>query len=72
MDIKNSHITKKMIHGWRKTIYQEYLDLLSEKDREAKPVRRGIIRSVFHSGKIIHSGLTAEFMRDIYYYFLSI
>ena len=27
---------------------------------------------VFHSGKVIMSGLTADFMREVYYYFLSI
>ena len=55
------------------TIYQEYLDLLSEKDRESKLCeKRYNTFLVFHSGKIIHSGLTAEFMKDIYYYFLSI
>ncbi len=55
------------------TIYQEYLDLLSEKDREAKLCeKRYNTFLVFHSGKIIHSGLSAEFMKDIYYYFLSI
>jgi TATA-box binding protein (TBP) (component of TFIID and TFIIIB) len=55
------------------TTYQEYLDLLSIKDREAKMAdERYNTFLVFHSGKVIMSGLTADFMREVYYYFLSI
>ena len=53
--------------------YQDYLDLLSPKEQEAKiKEERYNTFLVFHSGKIIHSGLTAEFMRDVYYHFLEI
>lgn len=63
--------TEKWIDRW--TVYQEYLDLLPPKDQEAKltDVRYNTFL-VFHSGKVIMSGLTADFMRDVYYYFLSI
>ena len=55
------------------TTYQEYLELLSPKDRESKlKDERYNTFLVFHSGKVIMSGLTARFMREIYYYFLDI
>ena len=70
---------KKIIYddknGWQEnwTTYQEYLDLLPEKDRESKLAdERYNTFLVFQSGKIIHSGLTIRFMRDAYYYFLDI
>jgi len=53
--------------------YQEYLDKLSPKDRQTKlnnPRYNTFL--VFHSGKVIMSGLTSRFMRDVYSYFLSI
>jgi len=74
MDIKKLTY-KQSDDSWLEedTTYQEYLDLLSEKDRESKlGEKRYNTFLVFHSGKIIHSGLTSEFMRDVYYYFLSI
>jgi len=53
--------------------YQGYLDLLSSKDRDSKLNNdRYNTFLVFHSGKVIMSGLTADFMRDVYYYFLAI
>lgn len=55
------------------TTYKEYLDILSPKERETKlQSERHNTFLVFHSGKVIMSGLTADFMREIYYYFLSI
>jgi TATA-box binding protein (TBP) (component of TFIID and TFIIIB) len=55
------------------TTYQEYLDKLSVKDRQIKINNtRYNTFLVFHSGKVIMSGLTALFMKDIYYYFLDI
>ena len=55
------------------TTYQEYLDILNPKDRAIKlAAERYNTFLVFHSGKIIHSGLTENFMRDVYYYFLTI
>jgi TATA-box binding protein (TBP) (component of TFIID and TFIIIB) len=55
------------------TIYQEYLDLLTPKEREAKLKNsRYSTFLVFHSGKVIHSSITKEYMREPYYQFLSI
>jgi len=55
------------------TTYQEYIDILSPKEREVKlQADRHNTFLVFHSGKVIMSGLTADFMRDVYYFFLSI
>jgi hypothetical protein len=55
------------------TTYQEYLDLLSPKDADAKINNdRYNTFLVFHSGKCIHSGLTADFMRPAYNLFLKL
>lgn len=55
------------------TTYNEYLNKLSDKDRENKlKSSRYITFLVFHSGKIIMSGLTREFMRDEYKKFIDI
>ena len=55
------------------TSYKEYLDTLSDSDRESKLkyVRYNTFL-VFHSGKIIQSGLSADFMRDDFYEFCDI
>ena len=55
------------------TSYKEYLDTLSDSDRESKlkHVRYNTFL-VFHSGKIIQSGLSADFMRDDFYEFCDI
>jgi TATA-box binding protein (TBP) (component of TFIID and TFIIIB) len=61
--------------GWIETIipYSEYLDRLCPKMREKKLTKRRYNTFlVFHSGKVIMSGLTSEFMRETYYYFLDI
>jgi len=53
--------------------YQEYLDYLPIKERDAKiKADRYNTFLVFHSGKLIMSGIHADFMRDTYYYFLEI
>jgi TATA-box binding protein (TBP) (component of TFIID and TFIIIB) len=76
-DIRKMKI-KKMINedgNWIyiDTYYQEYLDLLSQKDREAKlKDTKYSTFLVFHSGKVIHSSITKEYMREPYYQFLSI
>ena len=57
----------------KQTTYLEYLNLLSPKERNAKLNKdRYHTFLVFHSGKVIMSGLTANFMRDVYYDFLGI
>lgn len=58
----------------RKTVpYQKYLDQLSPSAREAKLNHtRYNTFLVFHSGKIIQSGLSADFMRDDFYEFCDI
>jgi TATA-box binding protein (TBP) (component of TFIID and TFIIIB) len=73
MDIKKLTYTNS--HTWEEiwTTYQEYLNKLSEKDRQTKlKTSRYNTFLVFHSGKVIMSGLTYKFMIDIYYYFLDI
>ena len=75
-NISDMKIIKLIYDGsWKqsRTTYKEYLDILPEKDRKHKiEVQRYNTFLVFHSGKIIMSGLTSEFMEDIYYYFVNI
>lgn len=53
--------------------YSAYLDLLSVKERSAKlNVKRYNTFLVFHSGKVIMSGATADFMRETYNEFLDV
>lgn len=53
--------------------YGDYLKLLPEKEQHKKINKERYNTFLcFHSGKIIQSGLTAEFMRDAYNYFLRI
>jgi TATA-box binding protein (TBP) (component of TFIID and TFIIIB) len=55
------------------TTYSEYLDILDEKTRNAKvKEQRYNTFLVFHSGKVIFSGLTSDLMRDTYYTFTDI
>lgn len=73
MGIKKLTYTNK--NEWEQvdTTYQEYLDLLPTKEKESKlKEQRYNTFLVFHSGKVIMSGLTSEFMKDVYYYFLKI
>ena len=53
--------------------YDDYLAMLTPKDvaKKLKKVRYNTFL-VFHSGKIIMSGMEATFMRDVYYEFLDI
>lgn len=67
---------KKLIstsgEDWKEkwTTYQEYLDLLGEKERATKlKAKRYTTFLVFHSGNCICSGLTREFMEPVYEYF---
>ena len=70
---ENSKSSEKLEWTENWTTYQEYLDLLLQKDRESKMNdTRYNTFLVFHSGKVIMSGLEAEFMRDVYYHFLRI
>ena len=55
------------------TDYREYLSILDEKTRQKKQrEERYNTFLVFHSGKVIFSGLTAKFMRSTYYDFMRI
>lgn len=77
-DIKNMQIKKIIvkegnIFDEEIVKYDEYLNKLSDKERENKlKSDRYITFLVFHSGKIIMSGLTREFMRDEYKKFIDI
>jgi hypothetical protein len=52
-------------------IYKDYLDIISEKEKKQKlECQRYNTFLVFHSGKIIMSGLTSEFMEEIFYFFI--
>ena len=53
--------------------YDEYLSILTEKARVTKMKEtRYNTFLVFHSGKVIFSGLSYEYMRDTYYMFMNI
>jgi TATA-box binding protein (TBP) (component of TFIID and TFIIIB) len=55
------------------TTYNEYLSRLSEKEINKKLNKeRFVTFLVFHSGKVIQSGINASLSRDSYYYFLKI
>ena len=57
----------------KQTTYQEYLNLLGEKERTAKlKAKRYTTFLVFHSGMVIMSGLTAKFMEPVYTYFTNL
>lgn len=76
-DISTMKINKKEFvnDSWVScsTTYNEYLTGLTEKDRNIKLNKeRFFTFLVFHSGKVIMSGLTAEFMEDVYYLFIEI
>ncbi len=78
-DIRTMKV-KKMVYDndssnwvYTMTTYEEYLQLLTDKERDRKiKGDRYNTFLVFHSGKVIMSGLNAEFMRDKYYDFLKI
>jgi TATA-box binding protein (TBP) (component of TFIID and TFIIIB) len=53
--------------------YRDYLDMLPSKDVDKKlKKQRYNTFLVFHSGKVIMSGMEATFMKDVYYEFLDI
>ena len=53
--------------------YREYLDLLPEKEQTKKlKKKRHTTFLIFHSGKIIVSGLSDDFCRPVYYKFLEL
>jgi TATA-box binding protein (TBP) (component of TFIID and TFIIIB) len=76
-NISEMKITK-LVHtenNWTEydSTYSEYLNLLSEKEKNTKiNEERYNTFLVFHSGKVIMSGLTRDFMRKTYYFFLEI
>ena len=61
---------------WKKPVYvpyEDYLDMLPEKDVEKKlNKKRYNTFLIFHSGKVIMSGMEATFMKETYYKFLDI
>jgi hypothetical protein len=62
-------------HIWNEDsiLYEDYLTKLPEKERLKKLNKeRFNTFLVFHSGRVIFSGICAELMRDSYYYFLKI
>lgn len=68
---KMSHKDDKWVRSL--TTYEEYLDRLSEKEINKKLKKeRFVTFLVFHSGKVIQSGINASLSRDSYYYFLKI
>lgn len=77
-DIKNMQIKKLLVDDKNNfieetVIYDEYLNKLPEQERKNKlKSNRYITFLVFHSGKIIMSGLTREFMRSEYKNFIDI
>lgn len=73
--MKIKKITYEDIDDIRENIitYGDYLATLPEKDRLKKLNKeRFNTFLIFHSGSILYSGSTAEFMRDIYYEFIEI
>jgi hypothetical protein len=74
-NIENMKIVKLdyVNDDWVKSdgIYKDYLDIISEKEKKQKlECQRYNTFLVFHSGKIIMSGLTSEFMEEIFYFFI--
>jgi hypothetical protein len=57
---------------WEKkdVLYREFLDTLPEKEKQKKLTKQKYNTFlVFHSGRVIFSGMTSFFMRDVYYDF---
>ena len=72
-EMKIIKLTYNDKNGWVKSdgIYKDYLNILSDKEQKNKlSAQRYNTFLVFHSGKIIMSGLTKEFMEDVFYYFI--
>lgn len=72
MEVKKLvNTSEEWVESW--TTYEEYLSVIPEKDKQNKlNVDRYNTFLVFHSGKVIMSGLTHKFMKNVYYYFLDI
>ena len=73
--IYNMDDEEKGKDNWKQldTVYLEYLETLSEKDKMKKLNKdRYNTFLVFHSGKILMSSICAEFARETYYHFLKI
>jgi hypothetical protein len=76
-DIKTMKLKKLIFYDksiTEKTItYADYLDLLTEKDRQKK-LNKDRYNSFlcFHSGRIIESGIISEYMSSAYYKFIEI
>jgi TATA-box binding protein (TBP) (component of TFIID and TFIIIB) len=69
--IKNKLESEDWING--ETPYTDHLEFMTEKERNKKlNKRRFNTFLIFHSGRVLMSGLTADFMRDTYYEFLEI
>ena len=75
---KNELEVKKLVYeseDWKcvSSNYEEYLNVLDEKTRKKKiNEKRYNTFLVFHSGKVIFSGITSDFMKDTYYSFTKI
>ena len=72
MNITRMHIEEELLVV-EELPYQAYLDVLSPKDRQSKlTTERYNTFLVFHSGKVIMSGITDDLMRNTYSTFLDI
>ena len=54
------------------TVYGEFLNTLPEKERKKKEYDRYNTFLVFQSGKVIHSGISSEYMKKAFYTFMEI
>ena len=73
MSIQKLMCTRDGVWSNTWTAYSEYLDILTVKARNGKiKEQRYNTFLVFHSGKVIFSGLTSDLMRDTYYTFTGI
>jgi hypothetical protein len=66
-----SYVNDNWITEWK--TYADYLELLSEKTKSLKnkEIRYNTFL-VFHSGRVIFSGLTSNLMKNTYYRFTEI
>jgi TATA-box binding protein (TBP) (component of TFIID and TFIIIB) len=69
--IKNKLDSDEWVYG--ETPFTDHFEFMTEKERNKKlQKRRYNTFLIFHSGRVLMSGLTADFMRDTYYEFLDI
>lgn len=76
-NILDMHLTKKTYKNghWKTSLvkYRDYIETLTPKDAKAKLAKKRYLTFlVFHSGKVIMSGVTAEYKKPVYYEFLDI